>query len=157
EVYRKEGRKEGEREERIEKPSSDLLTFFLPVQSSASYPAVHSGIVKLFATVTASPENAGTLAERKIFATHPPTEVPPNGPSITFALVARPVGENVTCTLPLPVGPSSVLHDDAEAEAASRAAFAALVSKGGFASSAGGSEGLSSPDDSSARTTFSVG
>src|SRR5690242_8666904 len=86
----------------------------------------HSGIVKLFATVTASPEKAGTFAARKIFATHPPTDVPPNGPSITFALVARPVGENVTWTLPLPVGPSSVLHDEADADAASSAVLAAL-------------------------------
>ena len=67
-------------------------------------PGCH-GIRKLLATVLGPPENAGTRALRKVDATHPPTEVPPNGPLTTCALVTRPLVEKVICTFPEPVGP----------------------------------------------------
>ena len=53
-------------------------------------------MLKLLATVTGSPLKAGTRAARNSLAIHPPTGVPPNAPSMTFALVARPLGEKVT-------------------------------------------------------------
>jgi len=62
-------------------------------------------MLKLFETVTGSPENAGMRARRKTPATHPPTAVPAKGAEATFALVTRPLGAKVTCALPLPVGP----------------------------------------------------
>src|ERR1700742_557356 len=70
--------------------------------------ARHS-IEKLFETVTGSPANGGTFAERKTRATQPPTSVPANAP-VTMELVARPLGANVTEALPPPVGPSGFLQ-----------------------------------------------
>jgi hypothetical protein len=87
-------------------------------------------IVKLFETVMGLPENGGTFALRKIDATHPPTEVPPNGAPLTLAVVTRPLGANVTCTLPLPVGPPSFLQLAAPPAAALSAETAAPLLKG---------------------------
>src|SRR6478609_517858 len=93
-------------------------------------------------TVTGSPEKAGTLAERNRRATQPPTAVPARSPE-TWVLVARPLGMNVTDTLPLPVGPSAVLQLPAFPAAAPSAALAAFVSNGGAElSTAGAAVGL---------------
>src|SRR6478609_3435926 len=104
-------------------------------------------------TVTGSPEKAGTLAERNRRATQPPTAVPARSPE-TWVLVARPLGMNVTDTLPLPVGPSAVLQLPAFPAAAPSAALAAFVSNGGAElSTAGAAVGLVA----AASDGFSVG
>ena len=53
------------------------------------------------------------------------------GALVMFALVARPLVANVTCTLPLPVGPPASLQAEAAAAALVRAALAAAVSNAG--------------------------
>src|SRR5690606_5939197 len=67
-------------------------------------------MTKLFDTVTGLPANGGTFALRKMPATQPPTGVPAKGGPWTVALVTRPLGANVTCTLPVPVGPPAFLQ-----------------------------------------------
>src|SRR5688572_10950117 len=68
-------------------------------------------------------------AARNLEATQPPTEVPPNGPATTLALVTRPLGAKVTWTLPLPLGPLALPQPAALAAAAANAALAAPTSK----------------------------
>ena len=67
-------------------------------------------MVKLLETVTGSPENAGIFARLKTLATHPPTEVPPNGSPVTLAVVTRPLGAKVITARPEPQGPSGRLQ-----------------------------------------------
>src|SRR6187399_1016898 len=69
-------------------------------------------------------------ALRKTPATQPPTGVPPKGGPATFAVVTRPLVANVTCTLPLPVGPPGFAQLPAFAAACVRATWAAETLKG---------------------------
>lgn len=48
-------------------------------------------ILKLLVTVCGEPSKAGTRARLNVEETHPPTDVPPKGPSTTFAVVTRPL------------------------------------------------------------------
>lgn len=85
--------------------------------------------MKLFDTVTGSPLKAGILARRNTLDTQPPTGVPANGAPVTFAVVTRPLGANVTKHFPVPHGPSGFLHTVAWAAATLRAATAASLLK----------------------------
>jgi hypothetical protein len=89
-------------------------------------------------TVTGLPPNAGTRALRKREATQPPTGVPANGAPITVAVVTRPLGAKVTCTLPTPVGPPGFLQELAADEAAPSAEMAEALLKGASVVAGGG-------------------
>src|SRR5262245_57235187 len=80
-----------------------------------------------FCTVTGPPENGGTDARLNAAAAQLPTGVPANG-GPTTAVVARPLGANVTLTRPLPVGPPGLPHPDAAPAAPPSAERAALTS-----------------------------
>ena len=98
--------------------------------------------MKLLETVTAFPLKAGTRAPRKREATQPPTEVPPNLPPTTLAVVTRPLGANVTMALPLPVGPPGILQPAALPAADDSAEIAADLLNGGAPESPAGAAGL---------------
>lgn len=97
-------------------------------------------IEKLLCTVTVPPLNGGTWAARNRAATQPPTDVPANGGPSTLAVVAFPLGANVTETRPEPVGPSGFLQPDAALAAELSADIAAARSNG--APSAAGAAGV---------------
>jgi hypothetical protein len=95
------------------------------------------GTRTVLATVVGCPENGGIVAWRKTLAMHPPADVPAKSPP-TSAWVARPVGLNVTVTLPEPVGPSGWAQVLAAVAAADASAAAAASLLNGAPPGAGG-------------------
>ena len=83
----------------------------MPVDVTAERASYWTTMV--FVTVTYSPENAGTLARRRVLAMQPPVGVPANGGPCRFALVTRPEGANVMFTVAVPEGSPSLRHEDA--------------------------------------------